>query len=469
MGGARSAVVRASPAPAGGAGTRVGSRAVADQPTSDRSRTIRMLLVRAWRRSSASSISLGARSVDQRLPISRISPDAASWRSRRSVLARFSPAAVRDPPGGVLALRQLAQHPAHAILGLRRGPFGCGQDGFRGAGRDRVGPLAGGSCRRSVSVTGSAGAAQHHRLAAVPADNRELAPPAPAVANGAAPSSALDRGQGLGIQWFHSAHDRSPPKHARYLSVIAQSEHRRADTPGPEHLAATAFIDAGHPTVRAFAKRAVADAATDRERISRLFTAARDEIRYDPYQLSHDPRDYIASNVISRGVAFCIPKAIVLTAAARSLGIPARLGFSDVKNHLQSPKLAERMGTDVFVFHGYSELYLHDTWRKATPAFNAELCERFSVPPLTFDGSADALLHPFAADGQRLHAVHPRPRRLRRPSPRRALKKSGSVRRVYDPSGHACDCYLSAGVHGCGWVDGPVAGWLVLRVVGRAR
>ena len=309
------------------------------------------------------------------------------------------PGGWRDPPGGVLALRQLAQHPAHAILGLRRGPFGCGQDGFRGAGRDRVGPLAGGSCRRSVSVTGSAGAAQHHRLAAVPADNRELAPPAPAVANGAAPSSALDRGQGLGIQWFHSAHDRSPPKHARYLSVIAHSEHRRADTPGPEHLAATAFIDAGHPTVRAFAKRAVADAATDRERISRLFTAARDEIRYDPYQLSHDPRDYIASNVISRGVAFCIPKAIVLTAAARSLGIPARLGFSDVKNHLQSPKLAERMGTDLFVFHGYSELYLHDAWRKATPAFNAELCERFSVPPLTFDGSADALLHPFAADG----------------------------------------------------------------------
>ncbi len=175
---------------------------------------------------------------------------------------------------------------------------------------------------------------------------------------------------------------------------MARSEHCRADPPGPEHLAATAFIDAGHPTVRAFAERAVADAVTGRERISRLFTAVRDEIRYDPYQLSHNPRDYIASNVISRGVAFCIPKAVVLTAAARSLGIPARLGFSDVKNHLQSPKLAERMGTDVFVFHGYSELYVHGTWRKATPAFNAELCERFSVPPLTFDGSADALLHP---------------------------------------------------------------------------
>jgi transglutaminase-like putative cysteine protease len=180
---------------------------------------------------------------------------------------------------------------------------------------------------------------------------------------------------------------------------MAQPDDRRPDPPGPQHLIATTFLDAEHPTVRAFAGRAVASAVEDRERISRLFTAVRDEIRYDPYQLSHEPQDYIASNVITRGVAYCIPKAVVLTAAARSLGIPARLGFSDVKNHLQSPKLAERMGTDVFVFHGYSELYLNGAWRKATPAFNAELCERFGVPPLTFDGSADALLHPFAADG----------------------------------------------------------------------
>ncbi len=180
---------------------------------------------------------------------------------------------------------------------------------------------------------------------------------------------------------------------------MAQPGRHRPDPPGPEYLAATAYIDVDHPRVRALAERAVGAAATDRERISRLFTAVRDEIRYDPYQLSYEPQDYVASNVITRGVAYCIPKAVVLTATARSLGIPARLGFSDVKNHLQSPKLAERMGTDVFMFHGYTELHLNGAWRKATPAFNAELCERFGVPPLTFDGSSDALLHPFAADG----------------------------------------------------------------------
>ena len=180
---------------------------------------------------------------------------------------------------------------------------------------------------------------------------------------------------------------------------MTQPEQSRIEAPGPQHVAATAFIDAGHPDIRAFAERSVAGTTTDRERISRLFTAVRDEIRYDPYRISHDPHDYVASNVISQGAAFCVPKAVVLTAAARSIGIPARLGFSDVQNHLQSPKLAERMGTDVFIFHGYSELYVDGAWRKATPAFNAELCERFGVPPLTFDGSADALLHPFSADG----------------------------------------------------------------------
>ena len=180
---------------------------------------------------------------------------------------------------------------------------------------------------------------------------------------------------------------------------MAQTDHRETEPPGPRHVTATAFIDAEHPAVRAFAEGAVDGAMTDRERISRLFAAVRDEIRYDPYQLSYDPHDYVASNVISRGAAYCIPKAVVLTAAARSLGIPACLGFSDVKNHLQSPKLAERMRTDVFVFHGYSQLYVQGAWRKATPAFNAELCQRFGVEPLTFDGSADALLHPFAADG----------------------------------------------------------------------
>jgi len=168
------------------------------------------------------------------------------------------------------------------------------------------------------------------------------------------------------------------------------------------HLEPTAFIDSDSPAVRAFASRAVEGAVDERERIARLFAAVRDAIRYDPYAASDDPDDYVASHVIERGSAYCIPKAVLLAAGARSLGIPARLGFADVRNHLQSDRLRELMGgTDVFVYHGYTELNVDGAWRKATSAFNSSLCARFGVPPLEFDGSADAVLHPYTGDGSR--------------------------------------------------------------------
>ncbi len=182
---------------------------------------------------------------------------------------------------------------------------------------------------------------------------------------------------------------------------MVQPEGDPARPPRPDDLAATSFIDADSEIVRTFAHRAVEGASDTRELVARLFTAVRDEIRYDPYSVSRDPADYVAANVIERGAAYCVPKAVVLTAAARSLGIPARLGFSDVRNHLQSERLAALMGTDVFVFHGFSELHIDGAWRKATPAFNASLCARFGVSPLEFDGSQDALLHPFTGDGSR--------------------------------------------------------------------
>lgn len=57
-----------------------------------------MLLVRACSRSSAPSRSVEGSSVDQRLPTSRTSPDASSWRSRRNVFVWFSPAALAILP-----------------------------------------------------------------------------------------------------------------------------------------------------------------------------------------------------------------------------------------------------------------------------------------------------------------------------------------------------------------------------------
>jgi hypothetical protein len=83
------------------------------------------------------------------------------------------------------------------------------------------------------------------------------------------------------------------------------------------------------------------------------------------------------------------------------VGVPARVGFADVKNHLTTPALHARMGTDLFVYHGFTELWLEDRWVKATPAFNLELCRRFKVKPLEFDGREDSIFHPFDEDERR--------------------------------------------------------------------
>ena len=168
-----------------------------------------------------------------------------------------------------------------------------------------------------------------------------------------------------------------------------------------KYLRPAYFVDSDNPDVIAFAKRAAGDAETDVESVVRLFYAIRDGIRYDPYTVSLDPADYRASAVTKQSRAFCVPKAILLTACARALGVPARLGFADVRNHLSSDKLRDRVKTDLFVFHAYSELYIGGKWVKATPAFNIELCRRFGVRPLEFDGRADALFHPYDAEGRR--------------------------------------------------------------------
>lgn len=174
--------------------------------------------------------------------------------------------------------------------------------------------------------------------------------------------------------------------------------------PSPQDcLAPGTYVDSDHPDVVAFARKVceAAGAHDDRSRAVALFRAVRDGIRYDPYSVSADPAWYRAGNIVHLPAAYCIPKATLLTAAARAVGIPARLGFADVRNHLQSAKLLEAMGTDVFAWHGYSELWLGRRWVKVSSAFNIELCERFGTRVLDFDGEHDALLHPYDEAGNR--------------------------------------------------------------------
>jgi transglutaminase-like putative cysteine protease len=166
-------------------------------------------------------------------------------------------------------------------------------------------------------------------------------------------------------------------------------------------LKATHYLDADHPRIRELAQHAVGDAVEPVERAIRLYYAVRDGLLYDPYSIDLTPEGFRASTILERGRGFCVAKAGVLTAAARAVGIPARLGFADVRNHLATKRLREMMGTDIFYYHGYSELHLDGRWVKATPAFNIELCKRFGVLPLDFDGRHDSLLHPYDAENRR--------------------------------------------------------------------
>ncbi|WP_439814551.1 transglutaminase-like domain-containing protein [Zavarzinia sp. CC-PAN008] len=166
-------------------------------------------------------------------------------------------------------------------------------------------------------------------------------------------------------------------------------------------LASTWFIDADDAKVRAFAAKAVEGVEGEKARALALYYAVRDQIRYDPYKVDYSKPGFRASRCLETGNGFCITKAALLAAVARAEGIPARLGFADVRNHLTTDRMKEQMKTDLFVFHGFTELFLDGKWVKATPAFNLALCEKVGVKPLEFDGETDSIFHPFDNSGRK--------------------------------------------------------------------
>ena len=150
-----------------------------------------------------------------------------------------------------------------------------------------------------------------------------------------------------------------------------------------------------------YVEDAVAGIEQGTKRAVAVYYAIRDGILYDPYSANISVAGLKATTVLKERRGWCVSKAILLAACCRALGIPARLGYADVLNHLSTEKMRQRMKTNVFYWHGYTALYLDERWVKATPAFNIELCEKFGLKPLEFNGRDDSIYHAFDQAGNR--------------------------------------------------------------------
>jgi transglutaminase-like putative cysteine protease len=138
------------------------------------------------------------------------------------------------------------------------------------------------------------------------------------------------------------------------------------------------------------------------EKAKTIFYWTRDEILYNPYDsFTFNRVDYKASNIIKQKQGWCVQKACVLAALARSLQIPSRFHFADIRNYRIPEKLLKVMKTNLFIYHGYTELMINDIWIKATPAFNISLCEKFNLKTVEFDGIHDGMLPETTLDGQK--------------------------------------------------------------------
>lgn len=159
------------------------------------------------------------------------------------------------------------------------------------------------------------------------------------------------------------------------------------------------FFDYNEPRIQDILAEAHLDGLAKKEQAIRLYTLVRDGWRYDPYTISWRDENYRASFIADRPAGNCVDKSILLIACLRAVGIPARLHLGRVKNHIAVERLTERFGSNELTPHGMVNLQLEGRWLKCSQAFNKDLCDRFQVDPLDFDGESDSFLQQFNREG----------------------------------------------------------------------
>ena len=166
-----------------------------------------------------------------------------------------------------------------------------------------------------------------------------------------------------------------------------------------QYLQPTYFLDFEETSIQQFVQDRLAG-LEKLEAVVKAYYFVRDEIGYNPYRVGLKREQYRASYILGRKQNYCIPKAVLFAALARAVGVPSRIGLADVVNHLSSERFIQKLGTRIFAFHGFAEVYL-DQWIKATPTFDKKLCEKYGAAPLEFDGTADAMFQSYDEKGNR--------------------------------------------------------------------
>ncbi|MEO0570398.1 MAG: transglutaminase family protein [Bacteroidota bacterium] len=167
-----------------------------------------------------------------------------------------------------------------------------------------------------------------------------------------------------------------------------------------DYLKPTIHLDYHSPEIQAIVAEFANSDLSEQDKAKGIYLKIRDGWRYNPYVISVDEKNYIASEISKKSEGHCVDKAILLIACLRALKIPARIRLAKVTNHIAVERLTERFGTNVLTPHGMVDVYINDQWVKATPAFNRELCHLCNVAPLEFDGETDSMFQEFNGEGK---------------------------------------------------------------------
>ncbi|MFA5573843.1 MAG: transglutaminase-like domain-containing protein [Brumimicrobium sp.] len=143
-----------------------------------------------------------------------------------------------------------------------------------------------------------------------------------------------------------------------------------------------------------------------REQAVQLYYKVRDMFIYDPYHLDLRSENLKSSVIMKKKRAWCVEKSIVLATGFRALGIPSKLGYGIVVNHIGVEKLTKYLKRKEIVFHGYVSAFIDGKWVKTTPAFDRRICRLLNVKPLEWDGKNDALLQAYQGENEFMEYKH---------------------------------------------------------------